>query len=60
MDIDPEKFEVFADLVREEWDKAFPWYPMCVSMHHWIEHAGEIMRILPPTICVAMLSEVCS
>ena len=58
LDIDPEKFEVFADLLQEEWEANFPWYPWCVSMHHWAYHAGEIMRILPPTICVAMISEV--
>ena len=59
LDIDPDKFEVYADLLREEWDKEFPWHPWCISMHHWAYHAGEIMRILPPTINVAMLNEVC-
>ena len=58
LDIDPEKFEVYCDLLREEWDKEFPWYPWCVSMHHWQVHAPEIMRMLPPTVCVAMLNEV--
>ena len=59
IEVDPEKFEVYCDLLREEWDKEMPWYPWCVSMHHWQVHAAEIMRILPPTICVAMLNEVC-
>ena len=58
IEVDPEKFEVYCDLLREEWDKEMPWYPWCVSMHHWQVHAAEIMRILPPTVCVAMLSEV--
>ena len=56
LDICPEKFAAHAKEIQEAWKDHFPW---CVSIHHWVKHVPEIMRILPPTIKVWMLSEVC-
>ena len=58
LDICPKKFAALAKEIRDEWKKAFHWFPWAVSMHHWQKHVPEIMEILPSTICIAMLSEV--
>jgi hypothetical protein len=58
LDVCPIKFRRFANNLREKWKEAVGFYPWCVSMHHWEQHAPEIMEIMPATICIAMLSEV--
>ena len=56
--IDPDKFSKLADETLELYRAAIPWYPVNVSFHRMQRHWPEIMRLLPPTISIGMLSEV--
>ena len=56
--IDPDKFSKLADETLQLYRKAVPWYPVNVSFHRMRRHWPEIMRLLPPTISIGMLSEV--
>ena len=56
--IDPDKFSKLADETLKLYRAAIPWYPINVSFHRMQRHWPEIMRLLPPTISIGMLSEV--
>ena len=61
--IDPEKFDSYCKNVANIYETALDdgkggvWYPMCPSLHKILYHGGEIIRLLPPSIFVGMLSE---
>ena len=56
--INPDKFSKLADETLKLYRAAIPWYPINVSFHRMQRHWPEIMRLLPPTISMGMLSEV--
>ena len=56
--VNPDKFEKLADETLRLYRKAIPWFPINVSFHRMRRHWPEIMRLLPPTISMGMLSEV--
>ena len=56
--ISPEAFSNLADETLRLYRKAIPWFPVNVSFHRMRRHWPEIMRLLPPTISIGMLSEV--
>ena len=56
--IDPDQFSKLADETLRLYREAIPWYPVNVSFHRMQRHWPEIMRLLPPTISIGMLSEV--
>ena len=58
LNIDPDKFSKLADETLAIYRKAIPWFPVNVSFHRMQRHWPEIMRLLPPTICIGDLSEV--
>ena len=56
--ISPDEFSRLADETLNLYRQAIPWYPVNVSFHRMQRHWPEILRILPPTISIGMLSEV--
>ena len=56
--IDPDKFSKLADETLNLYRQALPWYPINVSFHRMQRHWPDIIRLLPPTITIGMLSEV--
>ena len=56
--IDPDTFSNLADETLRLYRAALPWYPVNASFHRMRRHWPEIMRLLPPTISIGMLSEV--
>ena len=54
----PDKFSRLADETLKLYRAAIPWFPINVSFHRMRRHWPEIMRMLPPTISMGMLSEV--
>ena len=56
--IDPDVFANLANETLRLYREAIPWYPVNVSFHRMQRHWPEIMRLLPPTISIGMLSEV--
>ena len=56
--VDPDKFAELANETAAQYRAAIPWYPLCASFHRMQKHWPEMMRRLPPTISLAMLSEV--
>ena len=56
--ISPEAFSNLADETLRLYREAIPWFPVNVSFHRMRRHWPEIMRLLPPTISIGMLSEV--
>ena len=56
--IDPDAFANLANETLRLYREAIPWYPVNVSFHRMQRHWPEIMRLLPPTISIGMLSEV--
>ena len=56
--ISPDEFSKLADETLNLYRQAIPWYPINVSFHRMQRHWPEIMRLLPPTISIGMLSEV--
>ena len=54
----PDKFSRLADKTLELYRAAIPWFPINASFHRMRRHWPEIMRMLPPTISMGMLSEV--
>ena len=56
--IDADKFAQLADETAAQYRAAIPWYPLCASFHRMQKHWPEMIRRLPPTISLAMLSEV--
>ena len=56
--INPEAFSKLADETYRLYREVVPWYPICASFHRMLRHWPEILRLLPPTISIGMLSEV--
>ena len=56
--IDPDTFSNLADETLRLYREALPWYPVNASFHRMQRHWPEMMRLLPPTISIGMLSEV--
>ena len=56
--VDADKFAELADETAAQFRAAIPWYPLCASFHRMQKHWPEMIRRLPPTISLAMLSEV--
>ena len=56
--IDPEKYAAKAKQFHDEWEKFVPWMPYSASIHRMLVHTVEMMRLLPETLTIAMMSEV--
>ena len=56
--IDPDALANLADETLRLYRETIPWYPVNVSFHRMQRHWPEILRLLPPTISIRMLSEV--
>ena len=53
----PTKVERYCKDLKSLYIAEIPWHPMTPSMHKVIEHLPEILRLLPPTVSIGMLSE---
>ena len=56
--VNPDEFSKLADETLKLYRAAIPWFPINASFHRMRRHWPEIMRLLPPTISMGMLSEV--
>ena len=56
----PNKVEKYCKKIKSMYVTEIPWYPMNVTMHKILEHSGEFLRLLPPTITSGMLTEEAS
>ena len=43
---------------HDEWEQVIPFMPYSATIHRIIVHAVEMMRLLPETLTLAMMSEV--
>ena len=62
--IDADKFDEYCKVTydiyeRDLWNEKTGkvWYPMSPSLHKVLKHGGEVIRLLPPSILIGMLSE---
>ena len=58
--IDADKLEALAIQTEAEYSAVIDWYPLNVSFHRMAKHWHQILRMVPPTITLAHLTEVCT
>ena len=47
-----------AQEFHDEWESVFPFMPYSATIHRIVVHAVEMMRLLPETLSLFMMSEV--
>ena len=54
---DPEKMEVFCQLLKKQYNLECGWYPMNPTLHKGVDHSPQYIRVCPPSLSTGMTSE---